>query len=165
MNVVNVLVAGVNRRMSEGWTFCGPAPSYMLDNNRVCVAASQVGPSRKLNPSAIRVAAGFGEGSGGPKGPPAHGPPGVAAEATVPLRAARVRTATATAIGPGFTARVLLGEDLGRSPGSAPIATVSRQARRGNPPDFGRGPTQTPLGCMTTCSVRWRTSPRTGNLF
>src|SRR5919202_2283828 len=102
MNVVNVPVAGGNRRMSEGWTFCGPAPSYMLDSNRVCVAASQVGPSRKLNPSAILVAVGFCEGSGLPKGPPGHGPSGAAAEASAMLEVDRARAATTTTIGPGF---------------------------------------------------------------
>jgi hypothetical protein len=48
------------------------------------------------------VAAGFGEGSGLPKGPPGHGPSDVAAEASATLRAVRARTAMT--IVRGFTA-------------------------------------------------------------
>ncbi|GAB3881226.1 hypothetical protein GCM10029964_036960 [Kibdelosporangium lantanae] len=91
MKVVKAPVDGLYRRMSEGWTFCGPVPSRMSLNSRVCDAASQVGPSRKLNPSLILVAVSVGAGSGLPNGPEGHGP---AAAASVTVRPAAASAAT-----------------------------------------------------------------------
>src|SRR4051794_1157747 len=110
MKVVKAPVDGVNWRMSEGCTFCGPVPSCMLLNSRVCDAASQVGPSRKLNPSLILVAVSVGAGNGLPNGPGGHGP---AAAASATVNPAVASTATVR-IRPNMTLLAGVGSHLSR---------------------------------------------------